>query len=143
MKTVIAVLLMLVVVDACADGLPDLSGLDDINNRQITTDLASGSEWTTNDTYRQATFLVLDAADWAQTRNIARNPDKYFETNPSLGAHPTTSQVDKYFVGMALLNTGIAYALPTNYRAAFQYLSIGYEAGFVRRNLSIGIKVKF
>jgi hypothetical protein len=109
----------------------------------VSVNACAFDEWTTNDTYRQAAFLVLDAADWAQTRNIARNPDKWNETNPSLGAHPSTTDVDKYFVGMALINTSIAYALPSDYRAAFQYLSIGYESGFVRRNLSIGINAKF
>jgi hypothetical protein len=96
--------------------------------------------WTSEDTYRQTAFFILDAADWAQTRNIARNPDKWTETNPLLGAHPSVRQVDWYFVSASLMHFGIAYLLPSKYRSSFQMLSIGVELGAVSRNFRIGVR---
>lgn len=98
-------------------------------------------QWSNADTKREAVYLVLHTMDWAQTRNIARNPDKWHEQNSILGSHPSTSQVDQYFVATAAIQFAIAYYLPVEYRKAFQYLSIGHDAGYVVHNFSIGIRV--
>ena len=101
------------------------------------------SDWTSADTKREAVYLVLHTVDWSQTRNIARNPDRFYEQNSILGSHPSTSQVDQYFVATAALQFAVAYYLPAEYRKAFQYISIGHDAGYMAHNFSIGINTKF
>ena len=101
------------------------------------------SDWSSADTKREAVYLVLHTADWAQTREIARNPDKFYEQNSILGSHPSTNQVDQYFVATAAIQFAISYYLPVEYRKAFQYISIGHDAGYVAHNFSIGISAKF
>ncbi|MFZ2540349.1 MAG: hypothetical protein WAW75_01095 [Gallionella sp.] len=104
---------------------------------------AFADEWTSADSKREAVYLTLHTLDWAQTRNIARNPDKWHEQNNILGKHPSVPQVDRYFIATAALQFAVAYYLPAEYRKAFQYLSIGHDAGFVAHNFSIGIGVRF
>lgn len=103
----------------------------------------AADDWSDSDTIRQATFLAIDAMDWAQTRTIARNPDKYYEKGDNLPMHPTVSQVDNHFISGMIINTAIAYMLPAEYRAKFQYLSIGYEIAYVRGNMQVGVAMKF
>lgn len=110
------------------EGLPEL----------ITVD-----EWTDDDTRREAVYIALHIMDWAQTRTIARNPDRWNEVNPILGEHPSVGRVDAYFAVMALSHMAVSDVLPTEYRDTWQYLSIGFEAGFVGHNLSLGIGVWF
>ena len=100
-------------------------------------------EWTTADTKREAVYLTLHTLDWAQTREIARNPDKWHEQNAILGKHPSVSQVDRYFIATGALQFAVAYYLPAEYRKAFQYITTGIEIGAVTHNLSIGIGVRF
>ena len=47
------------------------------------------------------------------------------------------------FALMALAHVAISDALPSDYRAAWQYVSIGFEAIVVGHNLSLGVGVKF
>jgi hypothetical protein len=101
------------------------------------------SDWSSADTKREAVYLVLHTVDYAQTREIARNPDKWHEQNSILGSHPSSSQVDQYFVATAALQFAVAYYLPAKYRAPFQYVTIGIEGGAVAHNFSIGIRVRF
>jgi hypothetical protein len=100
-------------------------------------------EWTSADSYREAAYLVVDAVDWVQTRNIARNPIYHHENNPILGRHPSVKQVDKYFAFEAIANFGIAYVLPKDWRAGLQYVSIGVEIDCVSHNHKLGISSKF
>lgn len=100
-------------------------------------------EWTSDDKTREAVYLAVDAIDWLQTRNIARNPDKYYETNPILGQHPSVGRVNVYFASMMLAHIGIVTALPNKYRAAFQFTSIVYEVNYVAGNYRLGISAKF
>ena len=81
----------------------------------ITGGCATGG-WTKADTARQAAFVTVTAMDWMQTRQIAQNPDKYRELNPILGEHPSTGEVDVYFAAAIAAHTGIAMALPPDYR---------------------------
>jgi hypothetical protein len=104
---------------------------------------AMADDWTIADKQREAVYLALHAIDWAQTRTIARNPDRWYEVNPILGEHPSVGRVDGYFAVMALAHIAVSNALPTRYRTAWQYVSIGFEAGVAGHNLSLGIGVKF
>lgn len=100
-------------------------------------------EWTTDDTKREAVYMAFHVIDWSQTRYIAKNLDKVHELNPFLGKDPSVAQVDRHFAVGALLHTGIAYALPKEWRKKFQYITIGMEAGITARNYHIGIKMDF
>ncbi len=100
-------------------------------------------EWSEADKTREAVYLAVDTVDWLQTRNIARNPDKYYETNSYLGEHPSVGKVNCYFVTMMLVHVGFVTVLPSKYRAVFQFTSIAYEASYVAGNYRLGISAKF
>ena len=91
----------------------------------------------------QGTYLGVHAIDWSQTRYIAKHPDEHSELNPILGSHPSTDEVDVYFLSTALLHTGITKSLPDKYRKYWQMFTIGVEVGVVERNMRLGIKVDF
>jgi hypothetical protein len=99
--------------------------------------------WTTTDTVLQATYLTLHGMDWAQTLHIARNPDKYYETNKILGEHPSQGRVNSYFLLTGLAHTGIAGLLDKPWRTGWQLtgIYIGYDS--VRHNREYGIGISF
>ena len=99
-------------------------------------------DWTSADTKREAVYLTLHSMDWMQTRYIAKNPS-FHEQNDLVGRNPSIGKVNNYFVATALLHVGVAYLLPTEYRKAFQYITIGMEIGAVAHNYQIGIKLDF
>jgi hypothetical protein len=101
------------------------------------------SEWTKGDTALQLTYTTLYAMDWAQTLHIARNPEKYYETNPHLGKHPSEGEVNSYFAAGLVLNTAVAYALPKPWRTVWQVGFIVDRYGYVRQNRNIGIGVSW
>ncbi|MGB8408714.1 MAG: hypothetical protein WCE58_02235 [Gallionella sp.] len=104
---------------------------------------AIADEWTTGDTYRETTYLTFLAIDWAQTRGFLREPQRYSERNPLLGAHPEQSHLDAAIILTGTVHYLFAKTLPEKYRATFQYISIGVEVGAVAHNYSIGISAKF
>lgn len=118
---------------------------------------AQADDWSTGDTYRESAFQTLLALDFLQTRNISKSsnycgvgkqnehPNCHYvqEMNNYLGACPTLGAINRYFLVGSALHAGIAYLLPEKYRAPFQYVTIGVEAGYVAHNFSIGIGVKF
>jgi len=77
---------------------------------------ANADEWSTADKQREFVYMALHLMDWAQTRNIARNSDKWREINPILGEHPSEDKVDAYFAVMALAHIAISDALRSKYR---------------------------
>lgn len=109
----------------------------------LATSRADSDTWTRADTIRETTYYALHLADWNQTRQIAANPDKFHELNPILGEHPSTADVDRYFVATAVIHTGIAYALPADWRHAFQYFTIGGQVATVAWNYRVGLKIRF
>jgi hypothetical protein len=104
--------------------------------------LAYGDEWTEKDTIRQSVFTIVDLMDWKQTQDIARHPNLH-ETNPLLGSHPTNAKINEMLFFTYGVQIGIAYILPENYRAVWQYSSIAWEAIIVGKNRQIGLKVGF
>jgi len=109
----------------------------------FTTGCASHDPWTRKDTYRHAAMTGLMIIDWRQTRQIADNPDEYYEAGPAkwfIGEHPTTSEVDWYFGLSWLFKTQISRALSTKYRPWWQYLCVGTSAGCVVNNYSIRLQ---
>jgi len=103
----------------------------------------AADSWTDGDTNREYAYLALHTADWLQTRQISKHPERWGESNLILGKHPSTRNVDVYFALAGLAHYEVAKLLPTEWRKAFQYLSIGIEAGYVAHNLAFGVRAKF
>lgn len=115
--------------------LPDITGISAPKDK---------NKWSEEDKKRQVAYMALHLADWAQTKNIARNPEKFYEkVNPLLGKNPHPDKVDALFALSGLAQLAIADKLPPKWRAAFQEAGIGLEAGMVGNNARLGIKAKF
>ncbi len=103
----------------------------------------AGDEWTSTDTALQVVGSSLALVEWAQTRVIADNPDRYHEHyNPLLGEHPDRSRVDAYFAASMVGHYLVARSLPHPWRTAWQSLQIGVCASMVGINYRIGIRVE-
>lgn len=111
-----------------------------------------GQDWTIADTSRQGAFITLLAADYLNTRCIAKHPDEWRELNPILGSHPSVSDVDKYFAFTGTAHTLIAIFTPPTTkvfdftihpRRAWQHTWIVLEAGTVAWNMAAGIKYEY
>lgn len=100
-------------------------------------------QWTKTDTTFQIAYTTLHVMDWGQTLDISKNTEKWHETNPILGRHPSCEKVNYYFATTLIGHTAIAYILPKDYRRIWQMVWIGIEAGYVIHNASIGIKMRF
>ena len=100
------------------------------------------TNWSTSDTARQLVFTGLQVVDWAQTREIARNPH-YYEVNPILGSSPSAVEVNAYFLATTVGHYAVARALPPHHRKVWQYVWIGAQAATVTHNYQIGIRIDF
>lgn len=90
-----------------------------------------------------ASSVVLLAADWMQTRTIAKNPSRWSETNPILGEHPSVGKVNAYFAAAIVGTIGLAIALPKPERRMFLGLLTVTEAYVIFRNNNVGIGLTF
>lgn len=62
-------------------------------------------------------LAILLALDWLQTRQIAKHPDRWYESwNLVLPAHPSLRQVDGYFALVGAATVLLAYLLPADAR---------------------------
>jgi hypothetical protein len=102
-----------------------------------------GKDWTREDTYRQVAVSALLVVDWAQTRWIVKHPYQFYEINHFLGEHPSVGKINNYFAASILGHAAISYILPSDWRKGWQYVWIGVELEYVRRNYHIGVKVDF
>lgn len=94
-------------------------------------------------TAMEAVSDVLIIADWAQTLEIADNPDRWYERNPLLGYHPSKERVN-WTIGAALLaNTILHRILPDNHLARYQVAIMVTEGAAVVGNYGLGIRVGF
>jgi len=100
--------------------------------------------WSTADTARQTGYGVVRLADMAQTRTIAKNPDKWKEVGPVVvalyGNHPSVAEAHKVNLLAFLGVWFVAYQLDPPARAAWQYVHIGAETWVVNENRKLGIK---
>jgi hypothetical protein len=87
--------------------------------------------WTRADVARQVTFGVTMAADAVQTIEITADCD---EINPVIGQCGENVPVIPYFIGTMMIHTMLAHLLRGSKRSAFQWVSIGVEAGTVVNN---------
>lgn len=109
----------------------------------VTTPAIAADEWTDTQVTKAVALATLTAADWAQTRNIARHPVRWHETNPLLGEHPSVAQVDRHFAASAIIGAAALHALPTRYRDWALNAGLVIEATCVANNLRLGIGIKF
>jgi hypothetical protein len=105
----------------------------------LLTGCTFGENWTRGDTYREVAWGAIHVADWAQTRQIAQHPEKYYETNPILGKHPSEQSVNLYMGTALIVHPIISGLLPKPYRDVWQYMSIGVSGAAVINNVSIGV----
>jgi len=82
--------------------------------------------------------------DWLQTRQIARNPDKWHEEwNVLLDEYPSERAVDNYFAGAVLGNIVMHRVLNEKNRKLFGMGLTALEVGAIMNNQSLGIKAKW
>ena len=124
--------------------------------------LASTEDWTTTNTVLQLSNSALLMVDWAQTRQMIRNPcfdvngehkkyaqncsNPHHESGPAkhfVGEHPSIGQVNVYFAGSLVANYLITRGLPGPWREVYQVGFSVYELGVVQNNWKIGIRVSF
>ncbi len=99
--------------------------------------------WTTTDKALGTVALLATVVDWGQTRHIAKHPERFRETNPMLGEHPSVSDVNRHFA-IAIVGGGlIAHFLPGEIRPWFLGGAAVVEIGFGINNASLGIKMDF
>ena len=122
----------------CSDAAAALALLAPLAAVQVADD-----KWTVEERTTFAVSSVLLVADWAQTRQIARNAQSFRETNPILGEHPSMGRVNAYFATALLLNYAIGRSLDRGWRSAWFLGVQSVEASVVQRNLSIGLTLSF
>lgn len=89
--------------------------------------------------------VVVEATlylDYLQTVDIKNHPGM-FEKNIILGLHPKDNRVTAYFLLAGAGHYAVTRALPTEYRALWQYTWIALEAATIIHNKKIGLKFDF
>jgi hypothetical protein len=99
--------------------------------------------WETTDYALAGAAVAALAVDWGQTRHIAKNPQRFAETNPILGPSPSVGKVDAYFVGAIVGTVALAHVLPGDWRQLFLGGVLALELSVVNQNRSLGIKMAF
>ena len=98
--------------------------------------------------------VLLLAADWLQTRQMASQPvyawvetapgvyvttgEQWSEMNPILGRHPSVGQVDTYFLGSLVVYVAAQKLLPERWATFHRRATIAVEVTCVVRNLTLG-----
>ncbi|MBU1172127.1 MAG: hypothetical protein KKD44_21440 [Proteobacteria bacterium] len=95
--------------------------------------------WNQETTARELCFLFTLSKDWQQTLDISKNPEKYSEANPFLGAHPDQGKVHTYFAGCAIAHALVAYMLPPRYSKLWQVTWIGIQSSVTEHNNNNGL----
>lgn len=116
---------------------------------------SASDDWSTNDKMAECVWLTLHTIDWGQTRNIAMDPEHYYEAGIAkffVGEHPSVRDVDIYMGLSAILHPIITNFLPKrarfgniifNPRAVWQAISIGMSGNYVVNNFNVGLTVRF
>jgi len=105
--------------------------------------LAAAQAWTDEEKIWGATAGVLMLGDWATTNNMThRYNEGYYEHNPLLGSHPTTNQVNLYFLIAAPAVYLLADQVPT-YRKEILEATSAIELIMIGNNLRLGLHFQF
>lgn len=99
-------------------------------------------EWTQQEKRWAAAAAAVTLVDWAQTRYIAKHPDKYRELNPLLPDHPSLGDVNRHFVRGTLLTGLAAHLLPKHRLTILRTITV-LEIGVTARNAYIGVGMEF
>lgn len=103
----------------------------------------AGDKWDSVDLGLFAGFQALTLVDYAQTRHITDNPNRFYERNKILGTHPDAAAVAHYFVARNVLMWGVAEVLPSDFRKLFLGSSIGLQFYYVQSNYRLGVKLEY
>lgn len=101
---------------------------------------AQAQEFTTTEKALYIGMQTLTLSDWAQTRDIARNPDKFAEVNPILGKSPSVGRVNTFMASRLALQHVAAVSLPAAYRKPVMGALTAIYSGVVIHNDSVGVK---
>ena len=92
---------------------------------------------------RQGAITALMVADYAQTVDIYRRPTEYHEVNVMVRQHWSESGIRNYFVASIAVNAAVTRALPADWRPAWQYGYLAFEALTVLHNRRVGLHFQF
>jgi hypothetical protein len=85
--------------------------------------------------------IALLVVDWLQSRFIAENPERFSETNPILGEHPSPDAVDVYFICCIAATLVGVYVLPYWWALGAGVALAALEAFVTIRNYRRGIRI--
>lgn len=94
------------------------------------------------------TAMLFHGIDWAQTRYIAANPDRFRERNPTIGENPTLGKVNQQFlitgaVFYGLCKSDLLKGIHPNANKWLAYLNIVVHGATIMNNVQIGVGMKF
>ncbi len=103
------------------------------------------SGWSDTDRALLVASNIALAADWASTRNAARQdwPGGLFEQNFILGRYPHQDKVDLYFIALIATNYLIADNLSTGKRKFYLSIRAITHAHAAHNNVQLGMEIKF
>lgn len=109
---------------------------------------AQAGDWTTEQKVTEGIYQAMHFADTLQTIDIAKNPQRFQETNLMIGAHPTTRVVDEYMTAEAIAHFAVSEALikldaPNWVVRTWETVTIGREVSNLRGNYKIGVRFSF
>jgi hypothetical protein len=105
----------------------------------------SKNPWSMTDKALLAAYEATNAADWAQTQQISRTPEKYFETRfPTgsanvIGTHPSRDKVNLLMGAQALGVPVLADQLPSGWRKVLLGALLAGKIKAVKGNASINL----
>lgn len=80
-------------------------------------------------------LVLLLLVDWAQTVQIAKHPERWYERNPLLGKHPSVRRVHLWFAACVAAAVAVAVVAP-----AVAALFVLVEVLCVVNNYLLGIR---
>jgi hypothetical protein len=91
---------------------------------------------------------VIILADWASTRDLARNYhsgfiEKGLVLSSIYGETPSRSQIDTYFAARLLVHYAAYKWLDNPYKNVYYTLTIVDHGTMLHNNLQLGLKIKF
>jgi len=104
-----------------------------------TTSGWTADPWNNQDIVLQTIVQGTLFLDYLQTRQIAKHPNLYYETNKIIGRHPSLKAVNVYFVAASLAHVGFVHILPKKLRPYFQTGTILLEINVIKNNCSLGL----
>lgn len=118
--------------------------------------VAAADEWTEAQRSMASGVLALHVVNWGQHRAMAYNDREVVETplkGPALPgavpgvvrAHgdPDYGKVDRQFLLSAVAGAAVVHALPSEWRTRALAAGLVIEAGFVARQLQLGVGFRF